>query len=293
MANNYDAFLSYNSQDKEYAERLAKYLRDKAKVKVWFDRWELRPGQPVLEAFDKAISASQTVLVLIGEKGLGRWVAKEFEVVLTQQVTRQKNVRIIPVLLPGVNTKDVPAFLTKITWVDLREWDDFTLQRLVAGIKGAIPEKPKTPRVFLCHAKEDSKQVEELYYLLQDEGLDPWFDKENLVVGDRWEDEIYQAIEKSDFFAICLSKTSVNKTGFIQKEIRTAVNEYQRRPQGVAYLLPVKLENCEVPEIKLDSNTRLADLQWIDVFKSDFSAVKKLSTGIWKQWEKSGKSKAA
>lgn len=290
MAKNYDAFLSYNSQDSEFAEKLAKYLRDKASINVWFDRWELRPGALWQEAIENALNASQTVLVLIGEKGLGRWVATEFRAAFDPQ---RKNVRIIPILLPKADPKDMPEFLANISWVDLREWDNTSLQRLVAGIKGITPGKSKSPKVFLCHANEDSKRVENLFYLLRDEGLDPWFDKENLLVGDRWEDEIYQAIEKSDFFAICLSKTSVNKTGFIQKEIRTAVNEYQRRPQGVAYLLPVKLETCKVPEIKLDSNTRLADLQWIDVFKNDINAVKKLAMGIWKQWEKSGKSKAA
>jgi hypothetical protein len=187
---NYDAFLSYNSQDSEFAEKLAKYLRDKAFLEVWFDRWELRAGQPWQYELENALSASRNILVLIGKTGLGRWAATEFEAALSQQ---RKNVRIIPILLPGANPKDIPALLSNVNWVDLRDWNNTALNRLVTGMKGIVPGKIKPPKVFLCHAKEDSRRVEDLFYLLRDEGLDPWFDKENLLVGDRWEDEIYQA----------------------------------------------------------------------------------------------------
>lgn len=283
---NYDAFLSYNSQDREFAERLAKYLRDRAALIVWFDMW-IPPGRSWDIEVETGLYRSKTILVLIGNERVGEWVQRELIFALSESK------KVIPILLGGANPKNIPIILSNLPWIDLRsEWENISLQTLVDGIRGAPLPKMRFPKVFLCHAMEDSKRVEDLSNLLQDEGLDPWFDKEDLLIGDRWEDEIYKAIEKSDFFAICLSKTSVNKTGFIQKEIRTAVNEYQRRPQDVAYLIPLKLETCDIPKIKLDSNTRLTDLQWIDVFENDINAVKRLAIGIWKQWEKTEKSRA-
>jgi hypothetical protein len=148
------------------------------------------------------------------------------------------------------------------------------------------------PRVFLCHAKEDAHRIEKLYHQFEREGLDPWYDKKRLKVGDRWEEEIIEAIEQSDFFAVFLSKTSVKKTGFIQNEIRTAAKQYRRHPQGRAYLLPVRLEDCEVPRIRLDENTILTDLQWIDLFNEDQNAVHHLAIEILAQWERTSLSRA-
>lgn len=289
MDNKPKVFLSYSSRDNEIVQKLARILKDKESVDVWLDRWELIPGQPWQNAIEVALETANTILLLIGPDGLGRWAAEEFRFLQARQSDGEQ-VRFIPVLLPDGDVSKIPPFLQKFNFIDLRNWDDEELYRLTTGIKGETPGRIKSskpsPKVFLCHAKEDAERIEELYFLLQDEGLDPWFDKEKLFIGDKWEDEIIVAIENSDFFAVFLSDVSVNKTGFIQKEIRTAVNEYQRRPQGTAYLLPVRLEECQVPKMRLDYNTYLPDLQWIDVFNDDYDAIKKLATGIWRQWDK-------
>lgn len=175
--------------------------------------------------------------------------------------------------------------------------DYFLAQHKIAGWQRELADFLKThpsiyqskfppPKIFLCHAKEDSNRIKQLYLALRDRGLDPWYDKEKLLVGDDWEYEIIQAIEQSDFFAIFISKVSSKKTGFIQKEIRTAVREYQKRPQGTTFLLPIRLEDCEVPYIKLEENKKLADLHWADVFEDDSEAIDKLCKGILDQWEK-------
>jgi hypothetical protein len=144
----------------------------------------------------------------------------------------------------------------------------------------------RPPKVFLCHAKEDASRIEQLYFDLRDRGLDPWYHKEKLIVGDHWEEEIIEAIKQSDFFAIFLSHVSAQKKGFIQREIRTAIREYQRMPYGTAYLLPVRLEECDVPRIRLDDQKTLPDLQWTDLFESDDAAIDRLVAGINKQWKK-------
>ena len=58
----------------------------------------------------------------------------------------------------------------------------------------------------------------------------------------------------------CLSKASVTKTGFVQKELKTALDAADRQPEGIAFLIPVRLEECEVPQ-------RLSRWQWVDLFK--------------------------
>lgn len=39
----FDVFLSYNSKDKAEIELFAGWLRNE-NIRIWFDKWELRPG---------------------------------------------------------------------------------------------------------------------------------------------------------------------------------------------------------------------------------------------------------
>jgi formylglycine-generating enzyme required for sulfatase activity len=115
------------------------------------------------------------------------------------------------------------------------------------------------PRIFLCHAREDKPKVIDLYHQLKAAGYSPWLDQEDLLPGVDWEREIRRAIRGSEFFLACLSKESIDKRGFVQKELKMGLNVLDEMPEGKIYLIPVRLEACEVPE-------RLRSRQWVDFF---------------------------
>ena len=142
------------------------------------------------------------------------------------------------------------------------------------------------PKVFLCHANEDKERVEALYDALNRYGIKVWFDQKDLNIGDNWRRKIRKAIKDTDFFAVCLSKNAVGKTGFINNEIRTAVDEYQRRSFDSVFFLPIRLEECETPDIDLGANTFFEDLQWNDVFEGDEKAEETLAEKILEQWKR-------
>ena len=114
-------------------------------------------------------------------------------------------------------------------------------------------------KVFLCHSSEDKEKVEELYHRLRSDGFFPWLDEEDLVPGQDWTLEIDKALRNSDVVLICLSKQSVNKTGYIQREIRKALDVADEHPEGAIFLIPLKLDECDVPE-------RLKKWQWVNFF---------------------------
>lgn len=64
----------------------------------------------------------------------------------------------------------------------------------------------QTAKVFLCYAKEDKPQVEQLYQKLKDAGFSPWMDKVDLIGGEDWRPAIQKAIRESHFFVACVSK---------------------------------------------------------------------------------------
>jgi hypothetical protein len=69
----YDVFLSHNSKDKPAVETLAVRLADEAKLKVWFDKWNLKYSEPFLEQLEEGINQSLALAVFIGPSGLSPW----------------------------------------------------------------------------------------------------------------------------------------------------------------------------------------------------------------------------
>jgi hypothetical protein len=137
-----------------------------------------------------------------------------------------------------------------------------------------------TAQIFLSYAREDEEKAEELYQKLSDTGFKPWMAKKDILPGERWESRIPQAIRRSDFFLACLSANSVSKRGWIQKEIKDALDIWQEKLDSDIYLIPVRLEDCEVPE-------SLCDFQWVNLFEEDGWArlVKAIQVGMERRGE--------
>ncbi len=98
-------------------------------------------------------------------------------------------------------------------------------------------------KVFLCHASTDKSIVRTLYYRLIGGGIDVWLDDEKLLPGQKWEIEIPNAVKDSDIVIVCLSKSSITKEGYVQKEIRYALDYASEKPENAIYLIPAKLED--------------------------------------------------
>jgi hypothetical protein len=119
------------------------------------------------------------------------------------------------------------------------------------------------PRVFLCHASEDKPRVRELYHRLKSAGYHPWLDKEDLLPGQDWEQEIRKIIrDPYNIVVVCLSCNSVTKRGVVQEEIEWALKVLAQTPEGTIYLIPARLEDCPVPN-------RLSKLQWVNLFEPE------------------------
>lgn len=104
-------------------------------------------------------------------------------------------------------------------------------------------------RIFLCHASEDKAQVREVYHRLRAiDGFEPWLDEEDLLPGQISEREIPRALQTSDFILIFLSRNSVAKRGYVQREMKLALDAWQELPEGTIHTIPVRLDECEVPE---------------------------------------------
>ncbi|KPA09863.1 hypothetical protein MHK_009936 [Candidatus Magnetomorum sp. HK-1] len=103
-------------------------------------------------------------------------------------------------------------------------------------------------KVFLSHASQDKEHARELFKKLCAEGMEPWLDESSLVPGQLWDDEIKKAINRSDAFLVCLTNQSITKAGYVQKEVIQALDIADKQPEGSIYLIPVLLEQCNIPD---------------------------------------------
>jgi hypothetical protein len=133
-----------------------------------------------------------------------------------------------------------------------------------SSASGTTPVALEPPRlkVFLCHASGDKQAVRELYDRLTTDGFLPWLDQKNLIAGQDWRNEITKAVRVSDVVVVCLSKGSVTKEGYVQKEIRLALDVEEEKPEGTIFIIPTRLEEVQVPD-------RLARWQWVNLYDPD------------------------
>jgi formylglycine-generating enzyme required for sulfatase activity len=115
-------------------------------------------------------------------------------------------------------------------------------------------------KVFLCHAHPDADKVRALYARLKADGVDAWLDAESLIPGQNWQVEIPKAIRESDVVIVCLSEKSINKEGYVQKEIKSALDVADEKPEGTIFIIPARLEECKTPD-------RLNLYHWVDLYE--------------------------
>jgi toxoflavin biosynthesis protein ToxD len=125
-----------------------------------------------------------------------------------------------------------------------------------------MPNTSNRPlQVFLCHSSNDKPAVRALYQKLHAEPwIQPWLDEEELYPGQDWNMEIERAIEETDAILVCLSNNSITKEGYVQREVRIALDYADYKPEGTLFIIPVRLEECKPPK-------RLLRWQYADYFE--------------------------
>src|SRR5215467_4799366 len=79
-------------------------------------------------------------------------------------------------------------------------------------------------RLFLSYAHQDVTAVKKLYSKLVESGFRPWMDVKDLTAGENWHVAIERAIRECDFFVLCMSPNSIGRRGFLQREIKAALD---------------------------------------------------------------------
>jgi hypothetical protein len=109
-------------------------------------------------------------------------------------------------------------------------------------------------RIFISYSRRDAAFALGLQARLNDQGLDAWLDSEKLQTGQRWREEIVQAIAGCDYFVLVLSSRSIQSENVV-KELSLA--ESSSKP-----ILPLMIEPVEIPD---SMKYQLAGLQFVSL----------------------------
>lgn len=139
--------------------------------------------------------------------------------------------------------------------------------------------------IFLSYAREDSERASRIYSLIAKPDRPVFYDKEALVPGMDWEAEIEQKLAACSLILVLCSQNSVLKEGFVQREIRLALDRAERMPDGRIFIIPVRFDGINVPR-------KLARFHWLEIKSdADFFELEYFVDLIWARLtESKGKS---
>ena len=128
----------------------------------------------------------------------------------------------------------------------------------------------EAPKVFISYAREDIEHAKRVHEALKNAGAIPWLDEVDLLPGKDWRDAITTAISESRYFIALISSNSVGKRGYVQKELKQALEVLDEFPESEVFLIPARVEDAE------SSYSKLKKLHRVDLFQDWNSGIAKI-----------------
>jgi formylglycine-generating enzyme required for sulfatase activity len=110
------------------------------------------------------------------------------------------------------------------------------------------------PRVFISHATADRDFIErEIIPLLQRNGVETWYARDDIGAADEWERTILQGLRSCDYFLVVMSPQSA-RSRWVKREVDWAFHK------GEKPVVPVLLADCDSDDFHIG----LAGIQHVD-----------------------------
>jgi tetratricopeptide (TPR) repeat protein len=121
---------------------------------------------------------------------------------------------------------------------------------------------------FISYVREDAHHVDRLQQVLEAAGLSVWRDTASLWPGEDWRMKIRGAItDNALVFIACFSRRSVARTASYQnEELTLAIDQLRLRRPDDLWLIPVRFDDCAIPDLDIGSGRTLASIQCADLF---------------------------
>ena len=121
---------------------------------------------------------------------------------------------------------------------------------------------------FISYVREDSRHADRLQHRLEDAGIPVWRDTAKLWPGEDWRMMIRRAItDDALVFIACFShKSLARKKSYQNEELALAIEQLRSRRPDLPWLIPVRFDDCEVPDYDVGPGRTLRSIHRADLF---------------------------
>jgi hypothetical protein len=120
--------------------------------------------------------------------------------------------------------------------------------------------------VFISYCHDNVDQVREIRNELIAAGETVWWDGD-ILPGKDWRHEIRKAMKRSYAVVLCLSQELAERIeSGVFPEVFDVIGLYRKQTPGSIFLIPIRLSECEIPDIEIDSTRTLDNLHFADFF---------------------------
>jgi hypothetical protein len=136
---------------------------------------------------------------------------------------------------------------------------------------------------FISYVREDSHEVDKLQRTLEAAGVSVWRDTADLWPGENWRVKIRRAITDDALaFIACFSSRSVaRRKSYQNEELVLAIEQLRQRQPDDIWLIPVRLDDCDIPDLDLGGGQTLGSIQRVDLFGAEREiAIERLVTAV-------------
>ncbi len=132
-----------------------------------------------------------------------------------------------------------------------------SVQSSAFGVERSAPHGA----VFLSYASQDAEAAKRIAEALRAAGVEVWFDQNELVGGDAWDQKIRGQIGACALFVPIIStQTQARLEGYFRREWKQAATRTQDMADEKTFLLPVVIDGTREAEAKVPAEFKA--VQW-------------------------------
>ena len=123
---------------------------------------------------------------------------------------------------------------------------------------------------FISYVRQNQEAASRLYHDLTSRGIHAWLDRNEIKPGVRWQQAIRKAIQEGASFIACFSKEYNDRdTTYMNEELTLATDVLRQRPHTLdkPWFIPVKLNECEIPDRDIGGGDTFKDFQYVELYK--------------------------
>lgn len=124
-------FLCHSSADKPFVRTVGNDLV-RLGHSIWLDEFEINVGDSIVDKIDEGNKNADALILFISENSQSsEWVKREWQSALSRQLSRDREIRIYPVLIDNCK---IPAIINDVKFADFRESYHSGLDQLAAAL---------------------------------------------------------------------------------------------------------------------------------------------------------------